>query len=159
MRGPKVLALATVLALGAVLTAGCSSGDDDDKKSSDGGGVTVAPDEGTPVAVALGETADEEQYMKVSPASVVAGPVTFTVTNKGTEEHEVMVIEPGTPFDELEINADGRVDESTRVGGEIELEEGKAGTLTVDLEAGTYVLVCNKEDHYGKGMRAEFTVT
>jgi len=32
-------------------------------------------------------------------------------------------------------------------------------TLTVDLEAGSYILMCNVNGHYQQGMHAGFTVT
>ncbi|WP_245455931.1 sulfocyanin-like copper-binding protein [Mesorhizobium sp. M7A.F.Ca.US.008.03.1.1] len=39
-----------------------------------------------------------------------------------------------------------------------ELDPDKSGTLTVDLKAGKYLLICNVPGHYGAGMWAEFTV-
>jgi uncharacterized cupredoxin-like copper-binding protein len=45
-----------------------------------------------------------------------------------------------------------------------EVEVGASETLTTDLEAGAYVLVCNiydkaeKEAHYQEGMRTSLTV-
>lgn len=158
MRRRHVLTLVTLLVVAVVVATGCSSGDDN-KKSSDGNGVTVTTEKGVPVAIEVGETSDTEQYMRVTPATVPAGAVTFTLTNKGEKDHEFMVLETDTPFDELEISADDTVDESGRVGDEAEADAGETATVTIDLEAGTYVLVCNKKGHYGKGMRAEFTVT
>ena len=58
------------------------------------------------------------------------------------------------------IDAENRVDED-KAGdkGEVsELDPGKSGSLTVDLKAGKYLLICNVPGHYGAGMWAEFTV-
>jgi uncharacterized cupredoxin-like copper-binding protein len=55
--------------------------------------------------------------------------------------------------------------EGVTLQDEIEdIEVGDTQTLTVDLAAGSYVLICNiydkaeKEAHYQQGMRVEFTV-
>lgn len=155
------------LGLCLALVAGCGD-DDSDSETSDttgssdttGPGVTVPTGtEGTPVDVELGESSEDEQYMEVTPDTVAAGYVTFRVSNAGTEEHELLVLQTDVPFDELEETDDERVDESSAVGGELELEPGESGELTVELEAGNYVLVCNKQGHYAEGMAAPFVVT
>ena len=75
--------------------------------------------------------------------------------------HEMIVMylaEPGKPLPYLE--AENRVDED-KAGdkGEVsELDPGKSGSLTVELKAGKYLLICNVPGHYGAGMWAEFTV-
>lgn len=49
------------------------------------------------------------------------------------------------------IEAENRVDED-KAGdkGEVsELDPGKSGTLTVELKAGKYLLICNVPGHYG----------
>ena len=100
--------------------------------------------------------------IKASPDAVKAGEVTFKVTNDSKDTiHEMIVMylaDPGKPLPYLE--AENRVDED-RAGdkGEVsELDPGKSGTLTVELKAGKYLLICNVPGHYGAGMWAEFTV-
>jgi len=45
-------------------------------------------------------------------------------------------------------------------GGEVpELDPGKSGTLSVSLQPGTYLLLCNQPGHYEAGMWTVFTVT
>ena len=66
----------------------------------------------------------------LDPTTAPAGSVTFSATNEGTETHEIEDITPGG-------NAD----------------------LTVDLAAGSYVVMCNLPDHYGRGMVSSFDVT
>lgn len=162
MRPGRLFTLAVTLSLGVALVGGCSSDSNDKakKKTNDGGVTTSSEAAGTPVAIVLGDTSgtDGPMTLTVSPASVPAGPVTFSVENAGTVEHELVVLKDDTAFDALEINADGKVSESTSVG-ESEVEEGETKSLTLDLEAGNYILACNIKDHYGLAMRAAFTVT
>jgi len=138
--------LAVVAAL-ALVAAGCSS--------DEGGGT---------VAVTLQEFA-------VVPAasSVAAGEVTFEVTNEGPDDvHEFVVFRTDLAPDALPTGEDGSADEAGE-GLELidEIEDiavGEAPTLTVSLEAGNYVLICNIYDadeveaHYQEGMRVGFTV-
>ena len=158
---PRMMGLLMVGAL-AVASAACG-GDDDSATSVDGagGGVTVpAGESGTPVAVEAGDKSDTEQYLTVSVATVKAGPVTFTLTNKSTmgKEHEMVVLKTDTPFDQLEVGADDRVSEADSVGEIGEIKPGTTGTVTLDLAPGQYVLVCNLPKHYAQGMRVAFTV-
>jgi uncharacterized cupredoxin-like copper-binding protein len=100
--------------------------------------------------------------IKVLPAAVKAGKVTFKVKNGSKDTiHEMIVMfladsKKSLPY----IDAENRVDED-KAGdkGEVsELDPGKSGALTVDLKAGKYLLICNVPGHYGAGMWAEFTV-
>ena len=100
--------------------------------------------------------------IKALPGAVKAGKVTFNVKNNSKDTvHEMIVMllaDPGKPIPYLE--AENRVDED-KAGdkGEVsELDPGKSGTLTVDLKAGKYLLICNVPGHYGAGMWTEFTV-
>jgi uncharacterized cupredoxin-like copper-binding protein len=100
--------------------------------------------------------------IKTSPGAVKAGEVTFKVTNDSKDTvHEMIVMYLADPRKPLPyLDAENRVDED-RAGdkGEVsELDPGKSGTLTVDLKAGKYLLICNVPGHYGAGMWAEFTV-
>jgi uncharacterized cupredoxin-like copper-binding protein len=151
-----VIVLASVLALSLVACGDDDSGSD---QGSDSGGVTVTTgDTGTPVAVELGETSDTEYFMTVTPDSVPAGLVTFTAKNTGEKEHEMVVLKTDEAADALTVT-DDRVSEDASVGEVSETPAGKTGTLTVDLEPGSYVLVCNIEKHYSRHMYAAFTVT
>ncbi|WP_245268930.1 cupredoxin domain-containing protein [Mesorhizobium loti] len=100
--------------------------------------------------------------VKALPAVVKAGQVTFNVKNDSKDTiHEMIVMQladPGKPLPY--IDSENRVDED-KAGdkGEVsELDPGKSGTLTVDLTAGKYLLICNVPGHYAAGMWAEFTV-
>jgi uncharacterized cupredoxin-like copper-binding protein len=152
---------ALVMIIGIAGVTACSS--DSDKGSATtttGGGVTVPTGEGTPVAVT---TADEKgldgpMTMTAVPDSVAAGSVTFNGDNTGTIEHEVVVLKTDTPGADLVVT-DGKVSEDESVGEIAEFAAGATSSVTLDLDAGSYVLVCNVKDHYELGMWTAFTVT
>jgi uncharacterized cupredoxin-like copper-binding protein len=139
--------VATVAAL-ALVSAGCSG------------------DEETTVDVTVQEFA-------VIPAesSAPAGDVTFDVMNEGPDDtHEFVVFKTDLAPDALPTAADGSVDEEGE-GVELidEIEDiavGDTPTLTVTLDAGSYVFICNLVEeeggetiaHYQQGMRVAFTV-
>ena len=128
--------------------------------------VACGGGEETTVAVTL-------QEFSVLPAqdSAPAGSITFDVENTGPEDiHEFVVIKTDLAPDALPTAEDGSVDETgegMEVIGEIEdLATGATETLRVDLDAGSYVFICNivEEEggdslvHYALGMRTGFTV-
>jgi uncharacterized cupredoxin-like copper-binding protein len=144
-----LLLLAVVLPL---FVAGC--GDDD--------GATTPAGEGTTVNVTL------QEFNVVPDAdSGPAGEFTFDITNVGPEDtHEFVVFKTDLAPDNLPTTADGSVDE-TGEGVELidEVEDVAVDTdesLTVDLDAGNYVFICNivedDEVHYAEGMTTGFTV-
>ena len=101
--------------------------------------------------------------IKTSPATVGAGEVTFEVTNTSKQMvHEMIVMYLADPTKPLPyIDKEFRVDED-KAGdkGEVsELDPGKSGTLTVTLEPGKYLLICNVPGHYAAGQWTEFEVT
>jgi uncharacterized cupredoxin-like copper-binding protein len=152
--------VATVAAL-SLVAAACSD-DEGGETGATGGGATGG---GTRVDVTVQEFA-------VIPAasSAPAGDVTFEVTNKGPDDtHEFVVFKTDLAPDALPTAADGSVDEEGE-GVELidEIEDiavGDTPTLTVTLDAGSYVFICNivEEEggetisHYQQGMRVAFT--
>ena len=106
------------------------------------------------IAVTLSEWA-------VVPAQVKApaGSITFAVANKGTQIHEFVVVKTDLKAETLPVVGD-KIDESKLTAvDEIEnIEVGTTPTLTVDLAAGHYVLLCNIEGHFKQGMRVDFDV-
>ena len=101
-----------------------------------------------------------------------AGNVTFTVTNNGTIDHELIVLKTNTPFDQIPISDAGdppvavksganKVDEADNIAetGDPNLKPGETRNFTANgLASGSYVLICNLAQHYGLGMRVAFTV-
>jgi uncharacterized cupredoxin-like copper-binding protein len=124
----------------ALVTAGCSSDDD--------GGVAVTLADFT-------ITAD--------PDSASAGEVTFDVTNDAEQTHEFVVFQTDLAPDQLPTAEGGDVDEAgegVALVDEIEdIEGGSTQSLAVNLDAGSYVLICNLPGHYAQGMYTGFTVS
>ena len=146
-------ALMAVLAIGAV-----ACGDDDD--SDVGNGDTV----GSSVV-----NLDLFEYQIVPDLdAVAAGSVTFNASNVGGATHELVIVRTDLAPDALPASEDGAVDESgegVAVIGRIEEFAAQSdASITVDLEAGSYVLICNiVEDaavsHYAEGMHRAFTIS
>jgi len=121
-------------------------------------------DDGGTVDITLQEFA-----IGADPASVSAGSVTFEATNDGPDDvHEFVVVATDLEITELPTVEDGSVDEAgegLEVIGEIEdIPVGETQSVTLDLDAGNYALICNiydadeDESHYKEGMRTSFTV-
>lgn len=124
----------------ALVTAGCS-GDDEGTVEVTLADFSVTPD----------------------PDSEPAGEVTFDVTNDAEQVHEFVVFQTDLAADQLPTNEDGDVDEEgegVELVDEIEdIEGGSSRSLTVNLDAGSYVLICNLPGHYQQGMHASFTAS
>jgi uncharacterized cupredoxin-like copper-binding protein len=150
-----------LLPLAAMMLAGCSSDDDGGGSATEsaGGGAST-------VDVTLQEFA-----IATDPTSASAGTVTFDISNEGPDDaHEFVVFRTDLGPTELPTNPDGSVDEEGEgvelIDEQEEVEPDTSASLDVDLEAGSYVFICNiveKEDgetisHYQQGMRTSFTV-
>ena len=96
-------------------------------------------------------------------SSASAGDVTFDVTNEAEQPHEFVVFKTDLAEDALPVDDAGDVDE-TGEGVELinELEDiapGDTPSLTVTLDAASYVIICNVPGHYKQGMHTAFTVS
>jgi len=150
-----------VVALVGLALAGCSSDNKSDSSTSTTGVTVATTGAGTTVNVVVSDTKglDGPMTMTASPASVPAGKVTFVVKNTGTIEHEMVVLKTDTAFDKLAVDADGKVSEDTTIGEVAEFAAGTTQSVTLDVTAGQYALVCNIAKHYGVGMRVALTAT
>lgn len=102
-----------------------------------------------------------EWSIKPGVPSIPAGDVTFVAKNNGTTEHELIVLKTDLGPAALKMKSAAKADEeaSGQVIGEIEgLAPGKSGKAEFNLAAGKYVLLCNIEAHYGRGMTIAFEV-
>jgi hypothetical protein len=81
------------------------------------------------------------EFVIEMPTTVPPGPVTFSVTNAGTMEHNFEVEGQG-----LEKKFD------------TPLKPGETRSLRVDLPAGTYKVYCPVDDHRKRSMQLELTV-
>lgn len=96
--------------------------------------------------------------------SAEAGEITFEVANEGPSVHEFVVLSTDLAEDQLPTDENGDVDEAGDPGIEVvdeieDIEVDAAPSLTVELEAGSYVLICNLPGHYTSGMHTSFTVS
>jgi uncharacterized cupredoxin-like copper-binding protein len=163
-RRMQLITVVAAVSLVALLSA-CSSSSSSSTASSAAPTTTStstssSASEGAPVAVTVGETDVQHMYMKVDATSVAAGPVTFTVTNEGVKKHEFVVLQTDANPDKLTVEGDEVVEDDYDSPGEIgDLPAGTTDTLTLDLPAGSYVLICNLKGHYRMGMYTPFTVS
>lgn len=158
-RGALGALLLAMLAL--VLGAAACGGDDDES--------AAAPDD--TVSVRLGENGPK-YFVEVDKPSVAAGTILFKIDNVGTIHHEFIVyrtdLEPGelglTDENKADLDEDAIVAEATYatpVRGEPDhrIRDGRGADLTIDLDAGKYVLLCDLTGHYAAGQYVGFTVT
>ncbi|MBI4934611.1 MAG: hypothetical protein HY828_12075 [Actinobacteria bacterium] len=157
-----------VLAIGALLATGCSSSSSSSTSSS-------GEPRGTVVHISITDhtAVDKPMSFTIDRTSVPAGDVTFVVTNDGNIDHELVVLRTDTPYDSIPVNAAGdppavvasganKILEDGNVGetGDPDLAKGTTRTFTIaDMQAGSYVLVCNLALHYQMGLRSPFTVS
>ena len=154
----RVAVVASLFAALSLVAAACSSGSSDNEE-------LTARERNVDVTL-------QEFAVRPEQDSAPAGEVTFTVGNVGPEDtHEFVIFKTDLAPDALPTAPDGSVDEEGEGVGLIdEIEDIAPGDtpppLTVSLNAGSYVLICNiVEDegdetivHYQQGMRTGFTV-
>ena len=140
----RITVAAAVLAL--VAAVGCSSS----SSSSSAGGSTSG-----------GVSATEKDFsITLSSSTGTAGSTTFNISNEGPSTHEFVVIKTNDAPDALPVT-NGSVDESglTIVDENEAVAPSTTATLTTNLDAGKYVIICNVPSHYESGMHTAFTAT
>jgi uncharacterized cupredoxin-like copper-binding protein len=155
----KTLLLGVLLSTVALVLA-CGGGDDEDNtSSSSGGGATSTTAAGGGGTTTVHATL-AEFTITLDKQSAPAGKVTFDAENKGSIQHELVVIKSDLAQDKLPVNDEGKVDEDKLDSpGEIEqFDAGKTEDGTFTLTAGKYVIICNVPAHYQAGMHTAFTV-
>lgn len=111
-----------------------------------------------------GITGDEaEWHITLDSYTHASGPITFNLTNSGTIAHEFLIVRSDAYANQLLASVDPttkRIDEALLevIDEQPEYEPGTPGSVTVDLSAGHYVVMCNIEGHYKAGMYADFDV-
>lgn len=148
----RIPMIAVMAALGLVAAA-CNGPDD--------GGAIQPPDGETPAGGNTVSVSLVEWDVVATPTAATAGSVAFNASNDGSQEHEFVVIATSLPADQLPQDG-GSVDETAEdvtVIDEIEpFAPGQSNSLTISLDAGSYVLICNIPGHYDLGMRTAFSV-
>jgi uncharacterized cupredoxin-like copper-binding protein len=121
---------------------------------------TTAPAGTSPASVQATET---EFKIDLSAVKAAPGPVAFHVKNGGTIVHEFVVMRTDLAADKLPM-ASGAPEVNEDAPGLTAVDEiediavGASADLSVTLQAGHYVVLCNLPGHYAGGMHADFTV-
>jgi len=84
--------------------------------------------------------------------------VSFAVRNTGKIPHEFVILKTKVAPSKLQVKSAKAV-ETGRVGKIAALRPGASRTLSLNLKAGKYVLLCNLPGHYQAGQRVGFAVT
>jgi uncharacterized cupredoxin-like copper-binding protein len=143
-----VVGCAVVIALGGTACAG--------NDSPSAAPTTKAP--GTPL-----KATEKEYAIALDSATVAAGRIRLTVHNAGTIEHELVAFGTDLPEGDLPL-VNGSVDEEgagiTHIDPEAEdIPADGSKTITMNLKAGRYVVLCNVPGHYKLGMHTVLTVS
>ncbi len=147
----RVIFIVAVLAAGLLALAGCSKS----KSSSTSSGTPAAG--GTTVNATL-----KQWTLSLDKSSATSGEVTFSATNSGTIDHEFVVFKTDLAPDALPLSGSSVDEQASGVTKKDEIAEfspGTTKTLTLNLDPGKYVLICNVPGHYQQGLHAAFTVT
>ncbi len=121
---------------------------------SPGTAATGVPGDGTIV------TSEKDFGIALEETSTPAGSTTFDITNDGPSTHEFVVFTTDLAEDALPVDGSTVTEENLDLVDEVEdIAPGAGTSLTVDLEPGSYVVICNIEGHYTAGMYAALTVT
>ena len=133
-----------LVAVAALLVAGCGDDDDDSSSSADGGSASNEID----------ATATNFEFDPASWTVNAGEEFTIDFTNDGNVEHEWAVIKLG---DDLDSEADFAEDKVL-----FEVEAIDAGTSTSEAftveEAGTYQVICAINTHFNAGMEGSLFV-
>ena len=101
----------------------------------------------------------KEYAITLSVPTVKAGVVKIGIRNQGTMVHDFDLIKTDLAPDKLPIDtAAAKAKTDGLVKQMINIAVGRATTLSADLAAGHYVIICNVAGHYQLGMRAELKV-
>ena len=102
----------------------------------------------------------KEMSITLGQKFVAPGSVTFSVTNTGSAIHEFVILKADVADGALPPSTDepGKAEEPGHVAEVEDIGPGQTATLTVTLDPGKYVLICNMPGHYAAGMHASFIV-
>ena len=94
--------------------------------------------------------------------TAAAGTVAFSLDNEADEPHEFVVVQADSA-DDLPLSG-GTVDEEALpdgafIGEVSPFPGGETCQGAFDLATANYVLFCNVDDHFARGMHTTFTVT
>jgi len=97
--------------------------------------------------------------LTATPGTYAPGAITFGIDNDGPSVHEFVVLRTDDAPDALPVENGLIPEDQIDLVDEVEdIPPGTDTSLDVNLDAGSYVLVCNLPAHYEQGMFAAFTV-
>lgn len=93
-------------------------------------------------------------------STLSAGPLTFNLVNEGPSVHEFVIVRSDMEPDSLPV-VNGEVNEAVldAVDEVEDIAVDSTSELAVNLEPGSYIVICNITGHYEAGMHAGFTVS
>lgn len=123
--------------------------------------VIVAACSGSEKTVSSGVTANLHDFgIELSQSTFASGPITFNLSNDGPSVHEFVIVRSNLDPASLPV-VNGKVEESV-LDAVDEVEDVAVGStpqLSVNLQPGSYIVICNIVGHYQAGMHAGFTVS
>lgn len=129
----------------ALATAACASSSSSSSAASGGKSINAT---------------EHDFEIALDQATVAGGEVTFNVTNNGPSTHEFVVFKSDDAPDDLPVeNGEVQEDELDAIGEQEDIAPNTNATLTLQLPAGQYVIICNITGHYEAGMRTGLTVS
>ena len=165
-----VVAPLALVAIAAILIAGCGGGDDgtttttteneNETAAAGAQSTTGGAGGGATLAIKMGDF-----FFAPSNATAKAGPTTIEAPNEGSVEHELVLFKTNMDPAKLPTEASGEVDEEkldeiAEEGGEVpDVEAGESKSGKFNLTPGKYVMFCNLPGHYAQGMYGTLTVT
>jgi hypothetical protein len=174
LRAVKILIMAA-LTVFAGLAIACGGDDDGGETATPAAtptpSATAGPNDPSPTPTAAPATTEaviEVKEFTITPKTTRARPgtVIFKVHNAGEVTHEFLVIRSDLPIAELPRKpGNAGVDETqVEVVGRIDaIPAGEDGEVSVPVETGNYVMICNLfgggKSHYLTGMYTLFEVT
>jgi len=103
----------------------------------------------------------KDYELRLSPATVRSGTIRLEATSEGPSVHELEVFEVSGDVDPATLPIEDEVaitDGLTLIDEVEDIVPGSTAELTLDLQPGTYALICNLAGHYAHGMHATLTV-
>ncbi len=102
--------------------------------------TSASPSSSAPVGTSVG-VVEKEFSITLAQPTFTAGPYTFMIQNQGAFPHNLIIDGPGVDKEKSPT-----------------LPAGKDGSLSVNLQKGTYELWCGVDSHKEKGMDLKITV-
>jgi uncharacterized cupredoxin-like copper-binding protein len=158
-----VVAPLALIAVAAILIAGCGGGDDGTTTTTENESEAAAAGDGgggATLEIKMGDF-----FFAPSNATAKAGETTIEAPNEGSVEHELVLFKTNMDPAKLPTEASGGVDEEkmdevAEEGGEVpDVEAGETKSGKFKLTPGKYVMFCNLPGHYAQGMYGTLTVS